>query len=226
MYLHIQFFTHSNSRYAETPTFRGYQTFFGSYQHAGHFNHTTGTNSALHSYYDMHWHRKRRCGPNCISVVNRKGTYSSYAYADAAVERVNNHNKEKGPLFLYVAFTATHTPIEAPEDEIRKYQIPKYRKWGYQRKVYAAMLTATDKAINDIKTVLIKKGLWKDTLVIVTTDNGAAIKGCATHTFSKRTYCGQTVRQLVLQLYCKDYCSLWQLSCNYFLITFSCLVKL
>jgi len=142
----------------------------------------------------MHWHKQPRCGPACISVVNRKGIFSSYAYGNAAVKRIKEHNKEKGPLFLYVAFTATHTPIQAPTDEIHKYNAPKYLKWGYQKKVYAAMLTATDIAINKIKAALIEKGLWEDTLVVVTTDNGAAIKSCATNPFSKKTQCGPTVR--------------------------------
>ena len=39
------------------------------------------------------------------------------------------------------------------------------------------MLTAADEAIGQVKLATEKRGVWEDTLVIFTTDNGGAVTG-------------------------------------------------
>ena len=48
--------------------------------------------------------------------------YLTDAFSDNAVRFVNDHVKQKAgqPFFMYVAYTAAHWPLHAPEDEIAK----------------------------------------------------------------------------------------------------------
>jgi arylsulfatase A-like enzyme len=57
------------------------------------------------------------------------------------------------------------------------------------------MLTAADEAIGQVKLAMEKRGLWKDTLVVFTTDNGGAVKGKVTKGTGRRER-GQVVRRL------------------------------
>lgn len=53
--------------------------------------------------------------------------------------------------------------------------------WSDQRKVYAGMLTAADDSLGEIVQAYQQAGIWNDTLVIFTTDNGGPTTlGCAT----------------------------------------------
>ena len=44
-----------------------------------------------------------------------------HLFADMATERIADHAKRysEDPLFLYMAFTAVHTPLEAPPELIQ-----------------------------------------------------------------------------------------------------------
>lgn len=45
------------------------------------------------------------------------GTYSTYLYTNEAVRIITQHNVSQ-PLFLYLPFHVTHTPLEAPPQYI------------------------------------------------------------------------------------------------------------
>lgn len=47
--------------------------------------------------------------------------YFTDALSDNAVQYIEQHNEEK-PFFMYIAYTAAHWPMQAPEDEIAKYE--------------------------------------------------------------------------------------------------------
>jgi len=176
---------HTNTRLSliQLPTFRGFQTYFGEIGHSDHFNHKikSGAN-ALFSQ------PKEFCGAKCLKSVRSPGRYSSALYADKTVEKVNRHDPSKGPLFMYLAFTAVHSPLQAPANYIRQYS---QRSWGYQKKVYGGMITATDDAIKRVVNAMKKKGIWGNTLVVVTTDNGAVTESCADN--GRKTVCGPLV---------------------------------
>jgi arylsulfatase len=51
--------------------------------------------------------------------------YATDAYTDYAVRYIEEHAEqppEPGPFFLYVAYTAPHSPLQAPPEEIAKYR--------------------------------------------------------------------------------------------------------
>lgn len=76
-------------------------------------------------------------------------------------------NKTK-PFFLYLAYNAPHTPLQAPKKAIAKYQHIKDDK----RRIYSAMVDVMDQGIGRVVEALKKHGLRKNTLVFFLSDNG------------------------------------------------------
>jgi len=76
-------------------------------------------------------------------------------------------NKDK-PFFLYLAYNAPHTPLQAPAEAIARYaHIPNER-----RRVYAAMVDEMDRGIGEVLGALEKNGLRENTLIFFLSDNG------------------------------------------------------
>jgi arylsulfatase A-like enzyme len=93
-------------------------------------------------------------------------TYLTDALGDRAVDYIRRHASE--PFFLYLAFNATHTPMEAPQKYLARFPgIADPR-----RRTYAAMLSAMDDAIGRTLAALRDNGLEEDTLVVFLNDNG------------------------------------------------------
>ncbi|MBI2685586.1 MAG: sulfatase-like hydrolase/transferase [Acidobacteria bacterium] len=72
------------------------------------------------------------------------------------------------PFFLYLTYNAPHYPMHAPKKYIERFQhLP------MERRVYAAMISAVDDGIGELRAQLRQQNIEKDTLVIFTADNGA-----------------------------------------------------
>ena len=78
--------------------------------------------------------------------VSRDGEYLTHIEASQATAFIEARDKGK-PFFLYVPFTAPHSPMQAPAKTIEKYK--HLSRQGYQR-VYAAMVDEMDMAIGSI----------------------------------------------------------------------------
>ena len=79
------------------------------------------------------------------------------------------NNKAK-PFFAYVAFNAVHTPLQAPVDEIAK-----FNTGDSTRNVMLAMGKRLDDAVGKILNTLEKNGLRQNTIVFFISDNGGAL---------------------------------------------------
>ncbi len=75
---------------------------------------------------------------------------------------------QKHPFFLYVAFNAVHTPMQAEEWRMNKLA----RIADPRRRTYVAMLESMDDAVGVILKKLRDSGLDQDTLVFFLSDNG------------------------------------------------------
>ena len=93
-------------------------------------------------------------------------------------------NKDN-PFFLYMAYTLPHMSLQIPDHYLQPY-IGKFEdkpyKGGYlpnrtPRATYAAMISLLDNYVGRILQQLKKLNLDKNTLVIFTGDNGAAVGG-------------------------------------------------
>ena len=108
--------------WASTPTFRGFNSFYGFYTGGeDYFTHNAGG-------YDFHRDPSPRCHQaNCSQVAwQDKGKYSTIAFASEAVDVITAHPVAEAPLFLYLACQAVHAPPEVP-----KYYVPIYGSCVY-----------------------------------------------------------------------------------------------
>jgi arylsulfatase A-like enzyme len=98
--------------------------------------------------------------------VNEPG-YVTQLLGREAVKQIETHDPKK-PLFLYLTFTAPHSPYQAPKEYLDRYAAIA----DPTRRAYAAMITCMDDEIGRVMTALEKRGMWKNTLVIFQSDNG------------------------------------------------------
>lgn len=63
--------------------------------------------------------------------IPRDGFYSSVAFTDKLLEYMKNGEASGKPFFAYLAFTAPHWPLHAPDEDIAKYE-GRYKE-GYDR---------------------------------------------------------------------------------------------
>jgi len=93
-------------------------------------------------------------------------TYLTDYLADEAVHAITaNRNR---PFFLYLAFNAPHTPLQA----LRSDYDALVGIENHTLRVYAAMIRALDRGVGKVLTALREQGLEENTLVVFTSDNG------------------------------------------------------
>lgn len=92
--------------------------------------------------------------------------YTTDAFGREAVAFIDRHPKQ--PWFLYLAFNAVHTPMQATDERLAKFsQIA-----DPQRRKYAAMMSSMDEAIGKVRRKLADADLERNTLVVFISDNG------------------------------------------------------
>ncbi len=99
------------------------------------------------------------------SEVKEPG-YLTDAFGREAVAFIDRH--KAGPFFLYLAFNAVHTPMDATDARLKRFEAIA----DTRRRTYAAMLTAMDEAVGQVLDKLRAEGLDEDTLVVFFSDNG------------------------------------------------------
>ncbi|WP_096787748.1 arylsulfatase [Rhodobacter sp. CZR27] len=134
------------------PRQRGFDYFYGPLVgEIDHFRHEA------HGVTD--WYRDN-------DLLKEPG-YDTELFGADAVRLIDGHDAAE-PLYLYLAFTAPHTPYQAPEACLARYP-------GIEdpaRKAYAAMISCMDDQIGRVIEALERKGMRENTLVIFHSDNG------------------------------------------------------
>lgn len=92
--------------------------------------------------------------------------YLTDAIGREAVSFIDRHKKE--PFFLYVAFNAVHTPMEASTKYLDRFPEIKDK----QRRTYAAMLSAMDDAVGKVMAKLRDLKQEENTIIFFLSDNG------------------------------------------------------
>jgi len=153
------------------PTNRGFDTAYGFYLGGEDYYDKTaaGANNGFQG----------RCSDGQIfdgydfmknDVVDRSanGSYSTFQYRDHAIDLINQHNEDDGPMFLYMSMQAPHSPLQAPQEYIDMYSYVE----DEDRRVYSAMVTAMDDAIKDVVESLKQNDLYDNTVIVFVSDNG------------------------------------------------------
>ena len=92
--------------------------------------------------------------------------YLTDALTDRAVDFINEDGGV--PFFLYLAYNAPHTPLQAPDNLVRKYS----RVDDPDRRVYLAMIDSLDQNVGRVLDALDAAGKRESTLVFFLSDNG------------------------------------------------------
>ena len=134
------------------PRQRGFDYFYGALVgEIDHFKH------ASHGVPD--WYRDN-------TPIEEEG-FDNTLFGNEAARVVEEHDTSK-PLFLYLAFTAPHTPFQAPQDYLDRYK----GIADENRRAYAAMISVMDDGIGKVLAALEGRGLRDNTLIVFHSDNG------------------------------------------------------
>ena len=119
---------------AERLVASGYRTWISGKWHVGerpeHWPHRRGFErgfgliSGASSYYTIRTDQDRVRQMYLDSLPWTppvSGFYATHAYSDFAVERVRERADDERPFFGYLAYTAPHWPLHAPEATVQKY---------------------------------------------------------------------------------------------------------
>eukprot|EP01084_Bolivina_argentea_P049375 90815_1 len=153
-----------------TPTGRGWDDYYGFYLGAEDYYYHNVSGG-----FDLVY--------NNIPQQQSNGTYTSdlfFGYFNNYLLKHYDNNFNQKPLFMYLALQTIHAPIQKPplinmnhmnmSDLYNKncgHINDQYRMW------YCQKLQYVDVYIGDIINLYKKLNMWNDTLLIVTTDNGA-----------------------------------------------------
>ena len=153
-----------------TPTYRGFDTFSGFYggwqEYFTHEQRILGPEGVDVGFYDLR-DNEEECVDDVIS-----GIYGVWWERDRALDllsKLKETHKEK-PFFLYLAWQASHTPNEAPQEYVDIY--------GEEATVHGprifsqAQTTTLDESIRDVIVYLKNNDMWDNTLVVFSSDNG------------------------------------------------------
>ena len=179
-----------------TPNKQGFDFFYG-------YN----CQRQAHTYYPTHlWKNEKRDLLENKLVAPHVGfpddadpadpaSYADYALMDYAPELMHREalgfiekNKEQ-PFFLYYASPIPHLPLQAPGRWIEYYQNKiteegpytgkSYFPCQYPRATYAAMISYLDEQVGDLIKKLKETGIYENTLLLFSSDNGPTYTGGA-----------------------------------------------
>jgi arylsulfatase A-like enzyme len=155
---------HLGAHPAFHPNRRGFAEYFGllggGHQYFDHNQFKTNPARAAQEYF--------------IPLVRNDKPVEEAAYLTDALGReaaafVEAHRA--GPFFLYLAFNAPHTPLQAPQKYLDRVKDIKDEKL----RTYAAMVCGLDDAVGTVAAKLKQHGLDRDTLVFFLSDNGGPV---------------------------------------------------
>ncbi|CAM1306618.1 Uncharacterised protein g4415 [Pycnogonum litorale] len=153
-------------RWNMTPTYRGFDSFYGYYNGAEDY----------YTHERICYSAERKVPGRCQGldfrddtrvVLDKNGTYSTSIFRTRALQIIEDHPKER-PLFLQLSFQAVHYPLQVPERYLRHY-------WNVEdraRRTYSGMVSALDEAVGDVVDALKRNDLYENTVIVFTTDNG------------------------------------------------------
>ncbi|MCD6405282.1 MAG: sulfatase-like hydrolase/transferase [Planctomycetes bacterium] len=130
------------------------------------FDETVCFRGGMHDYY--RW--RLEFGD---TVVRADGRYLTDVWTQEAVKFIKRHQAE--PFFLHVTYNAPHTPLQAPDDEIRPFL--ETGKFNKAVSTLYGMLGRMDSGVAQILETLQACGLETNTIVMFTSDNGPQFGG-------------------------------------------------
>jgi arylsulfatase len=123
--------------------------------------------------------------PKSYSKFTQQKDYAPKLIHDKSLEFIRNH-KDK-PFFMYYASPLPHVPLQIPNKYVETYRKilgkekpytgKSYFPTQYPNATYAAMITYLDMQIGELVEELKKQGIYENTLIVFTSDNGPTYTG-------------------------------------------------
>jgi arylsulfatase A-like enzyme len=110
-------------------------------------------------------------------VITPEG-HATDLFTQWAVDYLNSEKNSKNPFFLYLAYTAPHTPIQPTDEFLAKV---KSRQPGIteKRAKLVAMIEQMDAGIGKVINTLKANGTYNNTIIIFLSDNGGQLETAA-----------------------------------------------
>mmetsp|Transcript_125716 Transcript_125716/g.367326 ORF Transcript_125716/g.367326 Transcript_125716/m.367326 type:complete len:626 (-) Transcript_125716:132-2009(-) len=99
-------------------------------------------------------------------------TYEDALFEGEALRHIRHHDTSV-PMFMFWALHVVHAPLEVPKPFLDMYADIAKDDWRRQR--YLAMTRYMDSAISNVTVLLKSKGMYNDTLIVFSSDNGGPI---------------------------------------------------
>lgn len=159
-----------------TPTFRGFDSYLGYMEGKGeYFMHTESGG--------LDFHKSSLNSANVLAKATNeyKGTYATFVYAERAQEIVDARGEK--PIFLYYSPNSIHSMYTgAPQSDLDKFTGAHFEgEDGERRKVAYSMVAALDEMVGALETTFKNAGIWDNTVLCFTTDNGGNPEGGLKH---------------------------------------------
>jgi arylsulfatase A len=156
------------------PSKHGFDEFYG-YLNQAH----------AHFYYPKFLYENEKESPLPGNENGGRKTYSNDAMVEHALQFIRAH--QRGPFFCYMPLTIPHNEYLVPDDSLAEYRgkfvedHPFHSANGHLAEqpelhaTYAGMVTRLDRYVGQVVELLRSLHLEENTLVIFTSDNGAAL---------------------------------------------------
>ncbi len=156
------------------PLERGFDEHYGFYEAFSLYSPADDpriVDTPIDDFSDRHMWSTGRNGRAAIvhnDEVVEEDEYLTFRFAGLAADYIEANAED--PFFLYLPFSAPHTPLQAPQryhDRFDAIDDP-------VRRTYAAMIAAFDDAVATVLDAIDDAGIADNTMVIFTSDNGGA----------------------------------------------------
>jgi len=164
---------HMGAHLVHHPLNRGFDYFFG-FLSGGHryFPEELTLNDLSEVQQKWDWYRTKLLSNHERVDI---GGYLTDELTDAANDFIDTRAGSDSPFFLYLAYNAPHTPLQATEEYLSRFSHIANEK----RRTYAAMLSAVDDGVGRVLANLRNHSIEEDTLVVFLSDNGGASNNAA-----------------------------------------------
>ncbi len=140
------------------PVNRGFDYFYGFMGRGGH------------DYWEHKPDDSKKFGGSVyrnLEVLQNEEGYLTTLLTKEAVAFI--HREKEKPFLAYVAYNAVHSPAQAPEEDIKKFDTG-----SKERDILMAMLHHLDLGVGEIVKALKEAGVYENTLVFYISDNGGS----------------------------------------------------
>lgn len=137
------------------PNEQGFDYFYGFLAGSRSYYYRPDADDALGDLRNLQWNGDKQEFNGYLTDVL---TDHAIAYMDSV----------KNPFMMYLSYNAIHTPMEAPEEDLKKFE-------GHPRQKILAMTETLDRNVGRVVNYLKKSGKFDNTLIFFLSDNGGAI---------------------------------------------------